>query len=756
MFILYKILTSFPVRIICFFFFVFVTIYWLRNGFDWCRFQSENKADKTVAKITETLRLQNPEAAAELEKMRHLHNINALAATFQERKQLDGVDGLIRLAEEGKKTRAMFDLSLTEMALKPTLITNTEQRQAFLNAHANHWQHLNWVQKNINDQNVQYFFNQHTTEYLHQLEKSSQNPDEWRRVRDNPMMVQLMISGVDRDGLEFYDREKEWLDDVLYLLLTSIDIDPKIDHNINYNIDHNIDRSIDRTENVTSELSVAKLNSGGSKHDQWTQHLVETIRKNHPYFRDAIKEYLQDSQIEIDTGLIFVFDIFERYGRTIQICINKEAIPLEELLGVMFSNPDYCERYSHSPENLAARLIHIRRQMPDVWEHADRQLVFQLADDVPDIANDLCRKFGTDDIAAFLYLNYSDAIRQASAAVNKFGDLAIYILNKYSGSELFKKYLKDFSLGVRLIPYAAMFEDKGLERLETNRAWLDKYFDTEGNPKQDKWYETLPGGGAVKVAGNWAKGYPSEWSELGWAALDVTDAALLIVSLGTSTPVTAMKTAGTTSVKIGTKTIARDTVTTVLKSGTRVTSKGSRNLAKTQKSFLFRQGIRTLAKQPLHLIPQGGRLLVQTGKSVAITPLKKLTGGIYRSARSVYVSWQGVSPATRKIVYRSLLTTGLVITLWNRTIPELKNTLPQIGEKIGALIADSAKIGAETLAAVLNGFLEQLLKTPNNSRVLPYIVYWVIVAVMFSVTFFVWLQIILQIIFPKIPLRYYK
>ncbi|MDR2439364.1 MAG: hypothetical protein LBE12_08355, partial [Planctomycetaceae bacterium] len=49
--------------------------------------------------------------------------------------------------------------------------------------------------------------------------------------------------------------------------------------------------------------------------------------------------------------------------------------------------------------------------------------------------------------------------------------------------------------------------------------------------------------------------------------------------------------------------------------------------------------------------------------------------------------------------------------------------LPQIGEKIGMLIADSAKIGAETLASVLNGFLEQLLKTPNNSRFLPYIVY---------------------------------
>ncbi|MDR2439455.1 MAG: hypothetical protein LBE12_08835, partial [Planctomycetaceae bacterium] len=218
-------------KIVYFIFFILVAFYWLQYGFQWCQFQSADRADKTVAKVTETLRRQNPEAAAELDKMRHHHNINALAATFQERQHLDGVDGLVRLAQESSKARSMFDLSLAETALKPTLITNTNQRQTFLNAHANHLQHLDWIQKNINDQNVQYLIDKHTSDYLNQLEKASQNPDEWRRVRDNPMMIQLMMSGVEPDGLEFYDREKEWLDDVLYLLLTSIDIDQNIDSN---------------------------------------------------------------------------------------------------------------------------------------------------------------------------------------------------------------------------------------------------------------------------------------------------------------------------------------------------------------------------------------------------------------------------------------------------------------------------------------------------------------------------------------------
>ncbi|MDR1923238.1 MAG: hypothetical protein LBQ66_02595 [Planctomycetaceae bacterium] len=713
---MYKILISFPVKIFCFLFLVLMTGYWLGNGWDWCRFQSKDDTNKIVDELTKNVRQKNPEAAAALEKIRQDHNINALAATLQERNNRDGIDGLVRLAQERNNARETFDLQLADMALEPALITNVDQRLAFLNAHANHLQQLNLLQKNIKDDSVRNFADHHISEYLLLLKKASENPDEWRRVRENPMMVQLIMSGVDPNGLEFYDREKEWLDNVLYLLLTSIDFD--------------------QSENQSISLSVTESEQGKTEKEEWTKHIVQIIQKNHPYFRDAVKEYLQDPQIDTDTGIAFVFDMFERYGQSIQICINKGGIPLEELLGVLFANPDYCERYASSPENLAARLINIRQQMPEVWEHADRQLVFQLADDVPNIANELCRKFGTDDIAAFLYLKYDDAIQPAANAINQFGDLAIYILNRYSESKLFKNYLKDSTLGVRIVPYAAMFEDHGLERLEANHGWLDKYFDTEGNPKQEQWWGSLPGGGAVTVAGNWAKGYPSEWSEIGWAALDVADAALLIASLGASAPATAAKTTGTTSVKVGTKAVARDTVTTVLKSGTRLTPKGSRNLAKTQKTRLFRQGIRTLTKQPFHLVPQGGRLFVQTAKTVTITPVKKLTGSIYRSAHSVYTSWQHVSPATRQIIYRSLLATGLVITIWHRTIPALKTLLPQAGEKIGALIADSAKIGAETLASVLNGFLERLLETPSGSRVVPYVVFFAVLSGMIMTTIY--------------------
>ncbi len=70
--------------------------------------------------------------------------------------------------------------------------------------------------------------------------------------------------------------------------------------------------------------------------------------------------------------------------------------------------------------------------------------------------------------------------------------------------------------------------------MEKNKAWLDKYFQPDGTPKEEEWWTQLPGGALVDVTRNWAKGYPNEGSELGWAALDAADAALAVASLGGS------------------------------------------------------------------------------------------------------------------------------------------------------------------------------------------------------------------------------
>src|SRR5208337_5198661 len=163
-----------------------------------------------------------------------------------------------------------------------------------------------------------------------------------------------------------------------------------------------------------------------------------------------------------------------------------------------------------------------------------------------------------DDIASLLYAGYENEVVFAAEAVSKFGDLAIYILNHYEGSKRFHEALKDNGVGPRLIPYVAKFGDQGIERLQENKGWLDKYFQLDGTPKEEEWWTQLPGGAAINLARNWAKGYPNEWSELGWAGLDVADAALAVASLGGSEVVTeTVKEGGEVALKDVTKAEAK-------------------------------------------------------------------------------------------------------------------------------------------------------------------------------------------------------
>ncbi len=123
-----------------------------------------------------------------------------------------------------------------------------------------------------------------------------------------------------------------------------------------------------------------------------------------------------------------------------------------------------------------------------------------------------------NDIATFLYANYPNAILPAAAAVNEYSDLAIYLLRKYSddGQSRMHRFLNDPKIGMRAIPFVARFGDQGLDRLQENLGWLDKYFDADGKAKDKEWWTQIPGGAALDVARNWAHGHPNEWSELGW------------------------------------------------------------------------------------------------------------------------------------------------------------------------------------------------------------------------------------------------
>jgi hypothetical protein len=261
-----------------------------------------------------------------------------------------------------------------------------------------------------------------------------------------------------------------------------------------------------------------------------------------------------------------------------------------------------------------------------------------------------------------------------------------------------------------------MYEDNGLERLAQNKGWLDKYFDEEGHPKVEDWWTILPGGALVKICENRANGYPNEWSELGWAALDVADAALLIVSLGGSATVSATAKGGTATVKVGTKTIARETAATLTKSAGRATEKGARALARTVERLPGIARLAHLAKsgRMLRWTFAGGKFIYRTYEIGVKTPLRAFGQTVYKTAKII----------GNPKVAKALLTVGIAVTLYYRTLPGLKDAFPRLGEKFGHAIAQLAKTGAETTAATLTGFLNEFLGETMPPKFVPYVVFF--------------------------------
>jgi hypothetical protein len=76
------------------------------------------------------------------------------------------------------------------------------------------------------------------------------------------------------------------------------------------------------------------------------------------------------------------------------------------------------------------------------------------------------------------------------------------------------------------------------------------------------------------------------------------------------------------------------------------------------------------------------------------------------SARGELTAWKAVPPATRRLVYRSLLAVGLLITLSERTIPALGRIGGAVGEFTGKVIKGTAELIGNLIAEALRELLK--------------------------------------------------
>jgi hypothetical protein len=611
--------------------------------------------EEAAKKITKKLEAENPQAAAELTRIRENGEIRAVAAVLYEADARGGVSAVQGVVDRKVKCgRTPPEIRLASLAIDPNLLPNAASRDEFLWTHASTLQLLDHDETGVA-----------SNAYLDRLEQASHTPESWRVARSNAMAMLVHECVPSPQLREFYEQEQEWLDATIVEVTTRVDM------------------SDSEKRSLVSDV-------------------VKVAYDNRPYFKQAVTEQ------NLDAGGFF---LFAQYGDVIRRMAGAGAVPLGETLEVIFANGDFLERFkTDSPEQLAARLVCVRSNKPAVWQ-ASRKTPFalRLNEDAPQVADKLFEKHAADDIAVLLYAGYENEVLFAAEAVDKFGDLAILILNRYAGSPRFHAALKQ-NFGPRLIPYIEKFGDQGLDRVKDNQAWLDKYFERDGTPKEEEWWTQLPGGAAPNIARNWAKGYPNEWSELGWAALDVADAALAVASFGTSEAVTETVKEGTKiavkdAAKAGARTEAKKAI---LRAGQRrasreLTADGARAAAKKESQSLLRRAIAQGAKFGRVVKGPAGKVwhvVAATGHTVKL-PAEK----VLEAAKKFHDAWHTVPAAYRKIVYRSLLAVGLFVTISERTIP----ALGKIGDAAGKFVGDLVKNTGNALAEGLKSGIEKAL-----------------------------------------------
>ena len=596
----------------------------------------ENTRQRHLDAQIDEIRRLNPEADAFLARVQSGRDSAALGATLLAAEASVGEASALRLVADqiGDSGRPAY-FRLMQIAADIQRAPSQAEREAILYSHGTTLQNL------LVDSSGSL-----ADDYLTQLESAADDPSLWPIVKDDPVGLLIAPHLVGDAGLwQYYRDERDWLGDILATAAPDPETGP-----------------------------------GGAA---FLAGLVRIAKENHPQVKAAVAEF----------GLV-ALPLFESYGGLLKET-SKLGVPDSETLEIIFANQD---QFAEDPPS-AVSLVDLKKNRPAVWEAARFEaLVLRLDSEVPHLSEPLLKQFPQADIAAFLYTNYEDEIPAAASALEKFGDLGLYILNRYADDPRVHDLLTNPKVGSRAIPFLARFGDEGFEKLDDNLAWLDRYFDESGNPiKGHGWIEGIPIVGApANVVQHWAKGNPVSWGELGWAGLDVIDGALLVASFGGSTPVTVAK---QTAKATGRQAIKQTTRAAGKSAAAKATTRSAVRSA-TRESFLKSFARRT--GRWAAPIADGAELVFRIGR----TTVSRVGVAARQAATRLSTSWSTSPLRLRKWTYRGLLGVGLYFTITERTIPRLPEIAEGIGEQVGKIAKSITEAVPMALASALREWLD--------------------------------------------------
>lgn len=663
-----------------------------------------------LAEAIAVLRDRDPKAADALQSLTDARRRQAIEAMLRAEKRMPEGDS-IRVAERlakdvGQGSRstsvdaARYELAL--LASDPRLVRTRTERNSFIAGNATVVDAIGAVRaigaegSAVADVAI--------ADYLSDVEKVAAAPAAYRAVADDPIGIMLFDEERDAKLRQFYltananHDHPDWLKAVI---AETVQASGRGDSPFRLT---SLAGGADEDEDETANLSVGDV--------------VRIAYDNHPLFQQIVSDDLQLSEDDRRPTPVVVA-LFREHGELIRLATGpKGNVPRSEILDVLFANDDFLERWridkgetDTATLELVAHFADLQKSKPGVWREARYSpLALQLEEAAPRHANEVLEEYGPDDIATLLLSGYEESAAKATEAVARFGDIAIVVLQMYAdeaaGNEgLFHRALRNPDVGVRIVPFVASKGDDGLTKLESDIKWLDKYFHPDGRPRNEvAWYEAVPIVGApAKVAANLVQGHPSTWEELGWAAVDVADGALLVATFGASAAKAPVQQAAKQAAKQAGKQAAK---AAAIQSGRRLATNTTRLAARQARKQLGRSLLRGAAA--LRLV---GKAAVITGKAVSaawkafmyvLSATYKARATVIRTAGDIRKAWGRVPQSVWRAVYGGLLASSMYVRVRDRTLPNAHLVGEELGRFAGKTVAAIGKTGATMFAAAID------------------------------------------------------
>jgi len=627
------------VRTLLFIAFAGAFVFWLRFGEEVLSGHNRDSTSRIIETYREEVERQNPETANWIEQKAAAYGDQVLAASIR--------------AERG--SLSSFEVQQQSIQNRARLI-HIFQRDP-LRDDAILWSHgtsLAVVDGPDPENRAM------TDQWLQRLETAQADPAIWSLVRDNPIAMSSDLMFTDKLAREFYAAHGHWVDDLVTALMQTVDDAPP--------------SSEAELSDLANAAETSPADSAGHSESKTlpTTVQVDTVLKvamaAQPYLKNALPDPAADP---ISAAVVFL--TFAEHGPLLNdVC--RQNVPPSETVEVLLLNADVlaADVATTDTAQTAARLVRLYRDKKRVWDQARREpLVLRFDLSAPKFSQSLIERFPQHGVPSLVVTQYPDAASSAAAAIDRYGELAIAVLVHYAPSDRFRTLLADDQLGYRTVMVAAMEGDVGLEKLASDHRHLSKLVDETGTPRKADWWQSVPViGGIANVARNVATDRPSDWSELGWAAWDVVDAALIVGSLGTSKLATEVGKQGlkATARIVGREAASNASVRTVAATSIRtpslleaITTTSGRSASRSATRLATSAGGADIAAAAARTSRLSATLRIGNRSVALITrPMLAISAKALQATRVVFAATASVPPAIRLWVTRGLLGISLM------------------------------------------------------------------------------------------------